>query len=385
MKRVLAPSFHGGAVMKGVKSTLKMPLSRSNQSLVQSYGDVMRSGNGRSSISGITATVFGGYGFMGRYLINELGQIGSRVYVPFRGCELEVRHLKPMFDLGQLGLMPFSPRDEASILETINSSDVVINMIGKHYETKHLVPTRREDGKLCRVNYSFEEVNVTIPTKIAELCKKAGVKHYIHVGALAADVESKSIWNQTKARGEAAVREVFPDAIIVKPATVFGSEDRFLNWIGETMWRVPAFPLIREGSVLVQPVAAEDVGKAIMNIIHNVELLKGTTFQLAGPAEYTYREVVEFVGDLTGVQKPLIDVNEKVATLVGTAVQELINPVLTADHVAQMCEDVVHKEGTDMLSFEDLNIVPSSMDKLAFDFLHRFRPGGHFEMVKGYH
>merc|ERR1719453_823865 len=103
----------------------------------------MRKG-GRSSISGITATVFGGYGFMGRYFIEELGLIGSRVYIPYRGCELEVRHLKPMFDLGQLGLMPFSPRDDASIMETIRSSDVVINMIGKHYETKHIVPTRRE-------------------------------------------------------------------------------------------------------------------------------------------------------------------------------------------------------------------------------------------------
>ena len=70
---------------------------------------------GRSSNSGITATVFGATGFVGRYLVNELGRIGSRVYVPFRGCELEVRHLKPMCDLGQLGLMPFSPRDEQSI------------------------------------------------------------------------------------------------------------------------------------------------------------------------------------------------------------------------------------------------------------------------------
>ena len=134
---------------------------------------------------------------------------------------MEVRHLKPMFDLGQLGLMPYSPRDEASIEDTICNSDVVINMIGKHYETKHIVPTRREDGNLCRINYSFEETHVEIPRRIARLAKKNGVKTFIHVSALAADLESSSKWSQSKARGELAVREEFPEAIIVKAVKIF--------------------------------------------------------------------------------------------------------------------------------------------------------------------
>lgn len=290
-----------------------------------------------------------------------------------------------MFDLGQLGLMPFSPRDEDSIVKSLEQSDVVINMIGKHYETKHIVPTRREDGKLSRINYGFEEVNVTIAAKIAELAKKAGVKSFIHVGALAADLDSKSVWCQTKAKGEMAVREKFPEAIIVKPAPVFGSEDRFLNWIGETMWRIPAFPLLNDGNTLVQPVSSEDLGKGLMKIIESHKKFEGKTFQLAGPAEYTFKEIVEFVGDITTVKKPLVNVPVQAATLAGTFTEQMISPVLTADHVAQMLEDVVEKKDTDMLTFKDLNMQPQSMDKLAFDFLHRFRPGGHFEMVKGYH
>ena len=88
--------------------------------------------------------------------------------------------------------MPFNPRDLDSIRESIKSSDVVINMIGKHYETKHIVPTRRSDGSLSRINYPFKEVHATIPRTLAKLAKEAGVKSFIHVSALAADLESAS-------------------------------------------------------------------------------------------------------------------------------------------------------------------------------------------------
>jgi NADH dehydrogenase (ubiquinone) 1 alpha subcomplex subunit 9 len=109
--------------------------------------------------------------------------------------------------------MPFSPRDEESIIASLSKSDIVINLIGKHYETKHAVPTRREDGNLSRVNYGFQEVQVDIAQKIARLAKQAGVKHLIHVSALAADLESSSEWSQSKALGEIAVRNEFPEAV----------------------------------------------------------------------------------------------------------------------------------------------------------------------------
>ncbi len=109
--------------------------------------------------------------------------------------------------------MPFSPRDKESIYDAVKNSDVVINLIGKHYETKHIVPTRRADGNLSRVNYDFEEVNVTIPRVLAEISKEAGVSSFIHVSALSADLESKSRWSRTKAEGEIAVREAFPDSV----------------------------------------------------------------------------------------------------------------------------------------------------------------------------
>lgn len=302
---------------------------------------------------------------------------------------MEVRHLKPMFDLGQLGLMPFSPRDRESIYEAVRKSDVVINLIGKHYETKHFVPTRRADGSLSRVNYDFEEVNVTIPRILAEISKEAGVESFIHVSALAADPNSASKWARTKAAGEDAVREAFPGAvssfihyflnrscvsyiscprfrvgvqIVVKPATVFGPEDRFLNWIAQTTSSLPFFPLINNGETLVQPISCSDVGKALMAIVdvsrkplwsqnllaptllilflcsfffltQGHEEFAGKTFQLAGPAEYSLKEVAEYVADVTTVKKGLVNVPTALAAKLGSFVEQTVQPNLTADHV----------------------------------------------------
>lgn len=128
--------------------------------------------------------------------------------------------------------MPFSPRDEESIIEAVKRSDVVINLIGKHYETKHIVPTRRADGNLCRVNYGFEEVHVDVPRRLAKLSKEAGVKAFIHMSALSADVDSQSVWSQTKAKGEIAVREEFPEAVRFNILNFFANQPRIIWYNG---------------------------------------------------------------------------------------------------------------------------------------------------------
>lgn len=340
---------------------------------------------GRHSNSGLTVTVFGSYGFIGKYFCSELGGSGTRVYAPFRGDELEMRPLKPMFDLGQLGLLPFSVRDKDSVREAFRNTDVVVNLIGKHFETKHAVPTRRADGKLSRVNFSFEEVHVTAAETIAEVAKEAGVKKFIQVSALSADAKSESRWCKSKAQGEAAVRKHFPDAIVVRPATVFGPEDRFLNWIAETNTRLPILPLINNGANVLQPVYVADVGKALAELCKNYDTFAGRTFQLTGPAEYTYKELAEFVQDVTLVRKPLVDIPINVATFAGKFIEELVHPVLSVDAVVQLQHDIVEKKDASLLTLKDLEIEPVSLDRIAFDYLHRFRKGGHFTLVQGYH
>mmetsp|Transcript_24733 Transcript_24733/g.41825 ORF Transcript_24733/g.41825 Transcript_24733/m.41825 type:complete len:378 (-) Transcript_24733:283-1416(-) len=342
---------------------------------------------GRHSQSGITATVFGGTGFLGRYVIGQLGQRGSLVYIPYRGCEMEVRHLNQMFDHGQVGMMPYSPRDEASIYEAVKNSDLVINLIGKDYETKHLVPTRRADGSISNTNYGYDDTLVNIPQTIARISREAGVKAFIHMSALSANPNSKSKWARCKARGEEVVRQEFSDAIIIRPSDVFGHEDKFLNYIGTASSILPFVPLTSYGQTLCQPVHSSDIGVAVNRIINGHKEFAGKTFELAGPDVYTHREVVEFVADLTTVRTDMLNVPYPILSMIAELIDYTIEPFINRDKLIRLTEDNILKPSNspDVLNFDALDIVPASMEDHAFDYMHRFRPGGHFRLVEGYY
>jgi len=360
------------------------------RSIHQALGEVGH--GGRSSVSGLRVALFGATGFLGRYVANELGQVGSTVSLANRGCEMETRHLRPMFDLGNLALYFYSARDDDSIREVIADSDVVINMIGKHYETKHLAPVDK-NGKLnllrgSNINYPFEEVNMAIPAKLAKISKEMGVEKFVHVSALAADILSPSEQYRTKFLGEQAVRAEFPEAIIVKPATLFGHEDRFLNWQGEIGMRpFPGVPMLEDGRGLVQPVYVGDVAKAIVKMLEDggSGAFQGATLELAGPAEFTRKEIMEFVTDITISGKPPIPLPEKILSLLATAASILPEPYLTPDEVKRWGVDEVLDPNTDAITLQQLGIDPMPIEKVAFQYLHRFRKGGHFVYTEGYH
>ena len=147
-------------------------------------------------------------------------------------------------------------------------------------------------------------------------------------------------------------------------------------------------PILNDGSTLTQPIYSHDVAKAMLQIIYNHNNYEGKTFQLYGPAEYTYKELAEFVGDITIKKKPLLSIPTSLALRVGSIIETLINPTLTSDMIYQMQENVLPKvdgNAKEWLTMKDLNIEPVSMDKVAFEYLHRFRQGGHFTLAEGYH
>jgi len=353
-------------------------------------------GGGRSSVSGLKVAVFGATGFLGRYVCNEIGQVGSTAYIANRGCEMETRHLKPMFDLGNAAFYFYSPRDPESIAKVVEGANVVINMVGKRYETKRLVPTDPATGetsllKGSRINYSYEDVNVGVAEAIAKAAAaEPSVEKLIHVSCLGAAPDSPSVLMQTKFAGEEAVKASFPDATIVRPATLFGHEDWFLNWyawFGERL----RMPLVEDGSALVQPVFVGDVAKAIMAAVEDADgSLSGATLELAGPTDYSRAEIAAFVKDVAKMEKEPVLVPKPLLSLAGKAVETcLFDPYLTKDDVEVMSMDVVSDaaaaKAAGMVTFEDLGIEPTPLEKVAFQYLHRYRKGGHFVYAAGYH
>ncbi|XP_040834698.1 NADH dehydrogenase [ubiquinone] 1 alpha subcomplex subunit 9, mitochondrial [Ochotona curzoniae] len=234
---------------------------------------------GRSSVSGLVATVFGATGFLGRYVVNHLGRMGSQVIVPYRCDMYDIMHLRPMGDLGQIIFLEWNGRDKDSIRRAVQHSNVVINLVGREWETR---------------NFDFEDVFVKIPQAIAQVSREAGVERFIHVSHLNADIKSPSRYLRNKAVGEKAVRDVFPEATIIKPSDIFGREDRFLNHFANIRW-FGGVPLISLGKKTVkQPVYVVDVSKGIVNAIKDADA-KGKTFVFSGPSRYLLFDLVQYI------------------------------------------------------------------------------------------
>uniref|UniRef100_A0A8C8JDE7 NADH dehydrogenase [ubiquinone] 1 alpha subcomplex subunit 9, mitochondrial n=1 Tax=Oncorhynchus tshawytscha TaxID=74940 RepID=A0A8C8JDE7_ONCTS len=286
---------------------------------------IPRGKGGRSSSSGVAATVFGATGFLGRYVVNRLGRMGSQIVIPHRCDQYDLMYLRPMGDLGQIIFMEWDARNKDSIREALVHSNVVINLVGREWETK---------------NYPFEDTYVSIPQQIAKATREAGITKLIHVSHLNADIRSPSKYLRNKAVGEMAVREEFPDAIIMKPAEMFGREDRFFNHFANMRWFGSAVPLISMGKKTVkQPVHVVDVAKAIINAIKDPDA-NGKTYALVGL-------VASFFA------------------------MNPFEPWTTPDKVDRFHTTDMKYPG--LPGLEDLGIVPASVEQKAIEVLRRHR------------
>eukprot|EP00455_Lapot_gusevi_P038503 TRINITY_DN4316_c0_g1_i1.p2 TRINITY_DN4316_c0_g1~~TRINITY_DN4316_c0_g1_i1.p2 ORF type:complete len:415 (-),score=186.11 TRINITY_DN4316_c0_g1_i1:305-1501(-) len=250
------------------------PISRLSETVINNTG-------GRSSVSGVVATVFGASGFVSRYLVNRLGRIGSQVIVPYRGDGLEVRHLKLMGDLGQIVPVPFNASQRGTITQALFRSNVVINLMGARRET---------------VNHSFKDVHVDTARLIAECAAEAGVERLIHFSAIGADKDSASDFYRSKAEGEAAVFEAFPRATVLRPAPIFGYEDWLLQRVLSMVTKEQSVPLLRDYAQPMRPIYVGDVAEAVLACVFDSNT-RSKIYELAGPELMTDREIVETAYD----------------------------------------------------------------------------------------
>ncbi|XP_013185874.1 NADH dehydrogenase [ubiquinone] 1 alpha subcomplex subunit 9, mitochondrial [Amyelois transitella] len=246
-----------------------------------------RGTGGRSSFNGIVATVFGCTGFVGRYVCNKLGKIGTQMILPYRCDFYDAQRLKVCGDLGQVLFTPFDLRDEESIAKAVRYSNVVINLIGRDYETK---------------NFKYMDVHVEGPRRIARICREMGVERLIHVSYLNASANPKplllkkpSMYKISKYLGECAVKEEFPTATVLRASDIYGSEDRFLRVFGQILRINGQFlPLYKNGLETVkQPVFVSDVAQGIVNAMRDPDT-RCQIYQAVGPKRYLLADLVDW-------------------------------------------------------------------------------------------
>ncbi|KAK0583538.1 hypothetical protein LWI29_037986 [Acer saccharum] len=333
-------------------------------------GHLVRKGTGgRSSVSGIVATVFGATGFLGRYVVQQLAKMGSQVLVPFRGSEDSPRHLKLMGDLGQIVPMKYNPRDENTIKAAMAKANVVINLIGKEYETR---------------NYSFEEVNHSMAAQLATIAKEhGGIMRFIQISCLGASPSSPSNLRKTKAAGEEAVLREIPEATIMRPAAMVGTEDRLLNTWARFAKKYSFLPLIGDGSTKFQPVFVADVAAAIVAALKDDGTSMGKIYELGGPEVFTTHELAAIMYDTMREWPHYVKVPFPIAKAFAMPREILLNKVpfplptpdiFHLDYINSLTSDTVVSDNA--LTFEDLGIVPHKLKGYPIEYLISYRKGG---------
>ena len=306
-------------------------------------------------------TVFGGSGFVGRYVVQRLAEAGHRVLVGVRHPE-RAGFLRPMGDVGQIVPIKADIADTVSVAGAIEGSDVVINLVGILYE---------------KGAQRFAAIHAQGAERVAKAAKAAGVGRLIHMSAIGADRQSKSAYGRTKAAGEAAVRAAFEEATIVRPSLIIGAEDGFLNLFGSLSRIAPVLPLIDGGTTRFQPIHVGDVAAAITQMAGALET-KGRVIELGGPRVYSFRELLEYIVSETGRRAVLVPVPSGLMNINAWFLEFLPAPPLTRDQIAMLARhNVVGASGDQAVGrIEDLGIKPIPIETVAPEILRRYRRGG---------
>ncbi len=312
------------------------------------------------------ATVFGGTGFIGRYVIAQLAREGATIKVMTRHPQ-SAYFLRQFGGVGQIVpiLCDYSPE---AIDKAVAGSDVVVNCLGILFEK------RRTKFKLVHEEYA---------SRIASACARFDVKRFVHISALGID-ESKSKYAASKRNGEAAVRAAYPQATILRPGVVFGQEDDFFNKFAKLALFLPALPLIGGGHTKFQPIYAGDVSESVLQaiILPDVGVVSplGKTFELGGVEILTLAEIYKTVFAQTGRKRFTFNLPEGLARIQAMFFSVLPTPPLTGDQITGLKTDSVVRASA--LKLADLGLQATALEAVLPSYLDHYRPGGRFADVK---
>jgi NADH dehydrogenase (ubiquinone) 1 alpha subcomplex subunit 9 len=319
---------------------------------------ILRVEGGRSSLGGHTATVFGATGQLGRYIVNRLARQGCTVVVPFRE-EMTKRHLKLTGDLGKVVFLEYDLYNTASIEASVRHSDVVYNLVGRDYPTK---------------NYSLQDVHVEGTERIVEAVAKYDVDRYIHVSSHNADPNSTSEFFATKGQGELVARSLYPETTIVRPAPIFGFEDRLLLRLASALNMFTSNNMQEK----FNPVHSIDVGAALEKMLYD-DSTAGQTFELYGPKQYTMAEISALVDKEIFKERRHINIPKSILKPVAGVLNRVLWwHTMSADEIErEYIDQVIDPEAK---TFKDLGIEPGDIANFTYHYLQGFRSQNYYDL-----
>jgi uncharacterized protein YbjT (DUF2867 family) len=300
-------------------------------------------------------TVFGGSGFLGRYVVQALLKSGARVRIAARDPRGGY-YLRGQGGLGQTQFVAADIRKPESVSRAVAGSDAVVNLVGI-------------------LKGDFQAFHVDGSRHVAEAAAAAGVTAFVQISAIGADPASASAYGKSKGEGESAVRAAFPLATILRPSIVFGREDQFVNRFAGLIVKLPVVPIIK-GSAKFQPIYVGDVAKAVVAALADVKAHNAKTYELGGPEVISMSGLNRWIAKATGRKRLFIDMPDTLASAMASAVGWLPGAPITKDQWLMLQSDNVVSD--DAMGLSAFGIIATPLEAVAEGWLVRYRQHGRF-------
>lgn len=269
------------------------------------------------------------------------------------------RHLKVAGDLGRVIFMEYDLRNTQSLEESVRHSDCVYNLVGREYPTK---------------NFTYEDVHVEGAERIAEAVAKYDVDRFVHVSSYNADVNSRSAFFRTKGQAEQAVRRIFPETTIVRPAPMYGHEDRLLNKLAGVTNLFTANHMQQR----FRPVHVIDVATALQSMITD-DSTASETYELYGPKEYSAAQIAELVDKEIINHRRHVNIPKLIFKIIAAVLNRAIWwHTISPDEVEREFMD--QKVDSTAKTFKDLGIEPAELSGLTYQYLQGYRTSAYYDL-----
>ncbi len=304
-------------------------------------------------------TILGGGGFIGRYLVRNLTKKNYRCIITTRKA-FEKGYLKTQATPGAIELLDWNPNNFSELKEAIKNSDIVINLIGILYETR---------------KQKFYNIHSNIPEAVAKICSEADVKKFIHVSAIGANENSKSLYQKSKYQGEVKALNNFKNTVTLRPSVVCGTEDNFTNLFSK-LSILPVIPVVGI-NYKFQPILVTDVADAIVKAIE-LKGNEGKIYEIGGPKVISFGDMVKSILKTINKKRFVVPMPMPLAKIQSTITDLLpIPPILTKDQ-CEILSEADNIVSNNHFTLKDLNIEPSDVEVEMKKWLWRYKDGGQF-------
>ena len=304
-------------------------------------------------------TILGGGGFIGRYLVRNLTKKNYRCIISTRKT-FEKGYLKTQATPGAIELLNWNPNNFSELKEAIKNSDIVINLIGILYETR---------------KQKFYNIHTNIPEAIAKICSESDVKKFIHVSAIGANENSKSLYQKSKYQGEAKALSNFKNTVILRPSVVCGTEDNFTNLFSKLTF-LPVIPVVGI-NYKFQPILVDDVATAIVRAIEKQDN-EEKIYEIGGPKVISFGNMVKSILKTINKKRYVVPMPMPIAKIQSTITDLLpFPPILTKDQ-CEILSEADNVVSDNNLTLKDLDIDPSDVEDEMKKWLWRYKDGGQF-------